>query len=294
MNDSTSLPLTATARLIMDGGNPCSIAELAIFLEQFDYVQDPQDDHRFVLRDDDGQGVAEQCSIAIADLSVPVELIDVYGQAVTHFGNLNYLMQRAGWESCKVLCRDADVSAKLLARLVSVDVTSTDEVLPASSLEPNPATPTPRYQVQQVSSHAGGAVSGSTGADVQLDYPPALPDTYGADPGEEELGQLQKVRALTIQVNGLQEQLEVAQSEANQYRQQYESLLANVERTTTPGDAVKLGVGHVGPSGAQPLMGIVDKYLLSNVDLHSADRTGLLEDLRDAGYGVALRLIVAS
>lgn len=294
MNILNTFSADQTARLTMKTGNPCSVAELAIFLEQYEYAQDPNDEHRFVLQDEDGRRADEPCVIVLSNLSAPVEVLDIYGYEIAHFTNLNHLMNRAGWDSCSVVCRDADVSVKMLARFISVDVASAGEMLPASSLEANPSatsnvitmapTPGPASEPQHL---------------VAENAPPlpvesTSPDNMGASEQELALAQ-KKITSLTIQLNNAQELLAIAESEAASQRERNELLTLQLQAThqrAEPQSTVQPVVQDMAQFGTvHPLMSVVEKHLLPICDVTNTASSVILADLRAAGYGVALRLV---
>lgn len=277
MSTANQLAPKATARLLMTEGIPCSIAEFAMYLDQYDYAQANDDERRWHLNEAESLGAPEPCAIVVNDLNAPVEVIDVYGEGSEHYTNLNYLMQRAGWKSCAVICRSDDVSAKMLARFVSVEISS-DITLPASSLDANQPAEQP--------------ASGPTSESVPT-HTPALPGAeqvmFGDDAGgAETLAELemanQRVRELTIQLNAAQEMQSALESENTLLRERVQDLQG---RPAPSADA------EHEPVDARQLMRIIEEYLLPSVDISSTGSSRLLADLRTAGYGVQLRLVRA-
>lgn len=299
---STTEPLApnATARLTMTSGSPCSIAEFAMFLDQYEYIQDPADQHRWLLDDPESRNAAEPCAIVLGDLNAPAEIIDVYGQGNEHYTNLNYLMQRGGWKSCSVVCRNDDISAKMLIRFVSVDVTS-DITLPASSLDANEpeksaaGTPAPVGAVD----HAPAPSVGQPMSNAVND--PALSDTGSGDTLAELAAANHRVRELTIKLNASQEMLEASEADNSALKGQIQELQGQVERSAQQLAAQRTAAANgqpaltaTAPSGSQLLMKIIDEYLLPTVDISSPASSKLIEDLRAAGYSVQLRLVRAA
>lgn len=298
MSTSEQLAPNATARLTMTAGSACSIAEFAMFLDQYEYVPDQGDQHRWILDDSESRNAAEPCAVVLGDLNAPVEAIEVYGQGNDHFTNLNYLMQRSGWKSCGVVCRSADISAKMLARFVSVDVTS-DFALPASSLDANkhdkpPTTvPAPVAPVDHVTTPAAGQPMPSAVND------PALSEAEDNGALAELAEANHRVRELTIKLNASQEMLEESQSDNLALKDQVEALQAQVERSAQQVAALRaaetstqLSQGAPAPAGLQLLMQIIEEHLLPSVDISASSK--LIEDLRAAGYSVQLRLVRAA
>lgn len=300
MSTSEQLAPNATARLTMTAGSACSIAEFAMFLDQYEYVPDQNDQHRWILDDPESRNAAEPCAVVLGDLNAPVEAIEVYGQGNDHFTNLNYLMQRSGWKSCAVVCQSADISAKMLARFVSVDVTS-DFALPASSLDanqqdkPSTAAPAPIASIDHVSTPPVGQPMASAVND------PAPHEAEGGDALAELAAANHRVRELTIKLNASQEMLEESQSDNSALKGQVEALQAQVERSAQQLAAQRAAAANGQPShasttpaGSQLLMQIIEEYLLPSVDISSPASSKLIEDLRAAGYSVQLRLVRAA
>lgn len=302
MSMHEQLALNATARLTMTAGYPCSIAEFAMFLDQYEYVADRDDPHRWILDDPESRNAAEPCAIVLGDLNAPAEVIDVYGQGSEHFTNLNYLMQRSGWKSCAVVCRSADISAKMLSRFVSVDVTS-DLALPASSLD--------AYQRDQ----ACAAMLSPTVDVSELEPEPAvglatahaINDSALTEGGDSDaLVELEaanhRIRELTIQLNATQEMLATSQSDNTALQECIESLQAQVQRSAqqlaelraTSGAAARAVTTNSGNADSQLLIQIIEDHLLPSVDLSSASSSKLLDDLRAAGFSIQLRLVRAA
>lgn len=297
MNSLNTFSTNQSARLTMETGNPCSVAELAIFLEQYEYAQDPNDEHRFVLQDEDGRRADEPCVIALSNLSLPVEVLDIYGCELAHFSNLNHLMNRAGWDSCSVVCRDADVSAKMLARFVSVDVTSAGDLLPASSLEANPSATS--NVISMATTHGPASEPQHPVAEKAPPLPviSSSPDT--SDACEQELAQAQKkISTLTIQLNNAQELIAIAESEVAGQRERNELLTQQLQASHQRAEAqstespVVQDLAHFG--AVHPLMSVVEKHLLPIIDVSKSESSDILADLRAAGYGVALRLVTVN
>jgi hypothetical protein len=281
MNSHLQLAPSATAQLSMAAGNPCSIAEFAMYLEQFDYTQPANDPNRWVLNDPDTRSTSEPPAIIVHDLNGPVVAMEVHGEGIDHFTNLNYLMQRSGWQSCEVVCRTGEISAKMLARFVSVEV-KTDFTIPASSLDQN-----------QSADHPTGD-SGQPGAPSLIPSAVSHPqqassnDANARDSLEDLENATHQVRQLTIQLNAAQEQASVAEAEIVGLRRQVDQLKAQLAV-----DAHPATTNEVQGSSSHHLMSVIEKYLLPTIDVADASAE-LLADLRGAGYTVQMRLVRAT
>jgi hypothetical protein len=282
----------------MTAGNPCSIAEFGMFMDQYEYVQDRNDQHRWLLNDPESRNAEEPCAIVLGDLSAPAETIDVFGQGSEHFTNLNYLMQRGGWKSCSVVCRSADISAKMLARFVSVDVTS-DFSLPASRLDanqqeqPSKTMPAPHVVVEDA------VVSAVVQPQAEAVNDPGSRDTGENDALVELEAANHRLRELTIQLNAAQEMLATSQCDNTALQEHNESLQSQVQRSTQQLAAqhaaatftTRSAEASADPAGSPLLTQIIEEYLLPTVDLSTASSSKLLADLRAAGFSVQLRLV---
>lgn len=284
-----NLANNASAQLVMNHGSPCSIAEFALFLEQYGYTQDPADPHRFVFTDADVASAADEpCSIVLQDLSAPVETMDVFGQDAEHFTNLNYLMQKAGWTGCTVISVDNDVSAKLLARLVSVEVTDTTVAMPASSF--------------RAAAEPANTQSNVRPLPVAQQPLPATSQGKDAVPASAAMASLEeghaRVREMTIKYNALEEQNAELQSSNQDLTSRNEELTRQLQeaRQRAAGAANQEGVGAVLDTApaSDGLLRIIEKHLLPKLDQSGYGSAETVKELRAIGYDVQLRLVKAS
>lgn len=285
MTTPDQLAPNATALLTMAAGNPCSIAEFAMYVEQLDYFQRDGDNHRWILNDPENRATEEPAAIVLRDINGPVISMDVFGKGHDHFTNLNYVMQRSGWQSCVVVCLNGDISAKMLARFVGVEVISDHTQLPASSLDANQ---------EQFAPHTDFAQQQSDGASATIH--PMTPqaanqETDATDPLEEFEVAGQRVRQLTIQLSAAQQQASSSEDENVMLRTRIRELEACLTASQSKADAAPSSPATGGPSAQGQLMAIIEKYLLPTVEISSAASSTLVKDLRAAGYDVQLRLI---
>lgn len=280
-----NLAKNATAQLMMNHGNPCSIAEFALFLEQYGYSQDPSDPHRFIFMDTDiPNAAAAPCSIVLQDLSAPIESMDIFGQDAEHFTNLNYLMQKAGWTGCAVVSIDDDVAAKLLARLVSVEVTGTAVDMPASSFR-----------------------AAAEPADVQSNVPPQpvaaqAPDISNkgksTSPASTALNSLEeshvRVREMTIKCNALEEQVADLQSSNAALEMRNEEMTRQLQEAQKLAATAHNQQGKATARDPQPaadgLLRIVEKHLLPKIDTSNYGSAEVVQELRAIGFDVHVQL----
>lgn len=311
MTTLAQLAPNATAHLQMTAGSPCSIAEFGMYLDQYEYVQDRTDQHRWILDNAENRNAPEPCAIVIRDLNGPVEVIDVYGEGSEHFTNLNYLMQRCGWTSCSVQSRSDDINAKMLARFVSVEVSS-DFSLPASSLDASQ---------QPVQAAAPAAVAERP--PMLVATPPALvpaaapalahahatvlsPDSPTEDGSHEMLVELERttlrVRELTVQLSSTEQMLSETKDDNETLRVRLAAAQSQAQRTTAvptshlaaDRDERVSGVATDDVATSAKLMHLIEKYLLPKIDLANASSSELVADLRTAGYDIRLQLVRAS
>lgn len=279
----SNLPQFAAAQLVMLNGSLCSVAELAIYLEQYGYQEDPPDSNRWVFVGEDPQHA--QCSLEVGNEG---ELFTIYGEAAEHFTNLNYLMQKAGWVECSVLSRSQDVEAKLLARLVSVDVKTASTDMPASSLrvsanEPAPAEPmvAERAPVEQPGSERpADAVSSEPLGDLHESHHRIEQLTIRCNTAEERYSELESSNSSLVEENeALRRRLKLI-----------ESAHPNGSATLTTG-ASPAERGSDGSVEAVGLVEAIEKHLSALIDLPASSGTPFLADLRNLGYEPRLRLV---
>lgn len=254
-----NLNLVRTATVSMLSGNLCSLAELSIYLEQYGYTEDTAN-QCWVIADDN----VELSDCALQVVTEGEEFL-VYGDAPEHFANLNYIIHKAGWSSCKVACESPEVEARLLARLVSVDVDSAvANSLPASTLRAN----APGVSLDH-STQAAGA--GAAAADEN-----ALPDDG------------QRIQELTIRCNTLDERASELES-ANASLQQENSRLRAHQAAGNRQPSI-MDTAHTSVDGTA-LLNAIEGHLGSLIDMSATTGSTLLADLRKLGFGVRLKLV---
>lgn len=269
-----TLPEGATARLTMLGGSPCSIAEFVLYAEQCEYHEDPNHGTRFVMAG------MPACAIELDHLSGAVEALTIYGQEMDHFSNLNYLMQKACWTSCSVTTVNDDLNARLLARLVNVEVCDSSSVasLPASTALAPAAVVHPFPAPHGESRNESPSIPTASGAQEHL-----------ADAVEAH----QNTNNLLIERNALDERCEMLQAENTMLRAQVETLKAELQAATSALQSHAAAVptpAHAGPPSTT-LLQIIDKHLLRRMQFGEPSATEVVDDLRAAGFDVRLSIV---
>ncbi|CAB3755913.1 hypothetical protein [Paraburkholderia humisilvae] len=276
------LPEHSSAQLVMLAGNLCSTAELALYLEQFDYREDPNEaGHWMLVSRDPGHA---DCSLRIENEG---ETITVYGEAVDHFARVNYLVQKAGWAECSLLSRDDDVEARLAGRLVSVGIMSaTTTSIPASTLSVS-AMPMPAAALAPTE-----AVAGNTPASVR--DPHGFVETTvspAASPAKLEQSN-EKRDPLTMRNNALEQKVTGLESENARLTNQLNAALAArpVKAVIAP-EAADPAPGHI---DALALLSAIEDHVSQTLDLSAIHGTQLVKDLRKLGYVFKVRLVPAA
>jgi hypothetical protein len=280
------LPEFAVAQLVMLKGSMCSVAELAIYLEQFGYQEDPHSQNRWVFVSEDQEHA--ECCLLVENEG---ELVTVYGDAADHFTNINYVMHKAGWLQCSVLSRTPDLEAKLLARLVSVDVSTATTDMPASTLQASVQTSREQDLPSSVPSVAQHVPSESIRvAETPLGAARDLDDTH------------MRIEQLTIRCNTAEERSAELESANQSLVQENDTLRRRVREAETsnststarqmpPGDTA-LDVRRVERTvDAVGLVEAIEKHLSSQLEIPAGNGSPLLADLRQLGYEPRLRLI---
>jgi hypothetical protein len=278
------LPEYSVAQLVMLEGVVCSIAELSMYLETFGYQEDPHDNGRWVFSADDAEHA--ECRLVVENEG---EMLTVYGQAVDHFTNINYVVQKAGWTRCSVLTRDKEIEAKLLARLVSVDISTTSDDMPASTLQ---VSMHPAAEV----SHAE-AVAASNPA--RLAMPEAIDDV--APMRELEDDSHVRIEQLTVRCNVAEERSAELESANQALVNENGALRARLRDAETHPVGQQSAPVHAAPlisatgsedaADALELVSVIERHLSAQFDVPSADGSPLLADLRQLGYEPRLRLV---
>ena len=282
------LPEHSSAQLVMLAGNLCSAAELALYLEQFDYQENPNEaGHWTLVSDDSGH---TDCSLRVANDG---ETITIYGEAVDHFARVNYLIQKAGWTECSLLSRDEDVEAKIAGRLVSVGITSAStDAIPASTLRtsarPEPAAPAAASSTENTLPPVGASPDVTTRTDYSETHP-ALPSAPAAALDEEH----ERIEVLTIRNNMLEEKIAELESENSRLTRQLNDAIAvrPAHGIGAPQRAVASTAGHV---DALALLTAIEDHVSHSLDLSVINGTQLVRDLQKLGYVFKVRLVPAT
>ncbi|MBN3815218.1 hypothetical protein G3N57_00720 [Paraburkholderia sp. Se-20369] len=277
------LPEFSIAQLVMLDGTVCSVAELSMYLETFGYQEDPHAHGRWVFNADDAEHA--ECRLVVDNEG---ELLTVYGEAVDHFTNINYVVQKAGWQRCSVLTRDKDIEAKLLARLVSVDVTTTSDDMPASTLRASmhsaPATVVNAPDLAPAASHtATPSAIGDAEPTRELDDSHHRIEqlTVRCNMAEERAAELESAnRALTDDNNSLRSQLRGIEADFTAARS-----TPTLSTPTLPAS----GASHA--TDALLLVEAIERYLSGQITVPTAEGAPLLADLQRLGYEPRLRLV---
>lgn len=282
------LPEHSSAQLVMLAGNLCSAAELALYLEQFDYQENPNEAGHWTLVSND-PGHAD-CSLRVANDG---ETITIYGEAVDHFARVNYLIQKAGWTECSLLSRDEDVEAKIAGRLVSVGITSAStDAIPASTLRtsatPEPAVPAAPSGTEETLPPVGASPDLSPSTDNSETHP-AAPSAPIAGLDEEH----ERIEVLTIRNNVLEEKVAELESENSRLTRQLNDAIAArpAHGIGTPQQAVASTAGHV---DALALLAAIEDHVSQSLDLSVVNGTQLVRDLQKLGYVFKVRLVPAT
>lgn len=267
------LPEHASAQLVMLQGSLCSVAELTMFLDQFDYKEDPSRADHWQLISDDPEDAAG-CSLKI---DADGETLTVYGESSDHFSRINFLIQKAGWTECSVVSANPDVEAKLLARLVSVGVSSSvTDNMPASSLSSvAPSQPGQTYGLQSNAIHQTHVEERHLG-DVAGAYPPA------AMLDEEH----ERIETLTIRGNALEEKIAALESENAR-------LVAdntNLRSTHRAAPSAHQQLDMSTQVDAHALLRAIEGHMTESLDLSGLRGTQLVRDLEALGFTFQVRL----
>lgn len=279
------LPDHSVAQLVMLDGDVCSIAEQSVYLETFGYVEDPHQAGIWVSAGDDAEHA--QCRLVIANEG---ELFTVYGQAVEHYTNVNYVLNKFGWAKASVLARDKDIEAKLLARLVSVDVVTTSDDMPASTLQASMHQPTDELQAAATLADPIVPEASTPVLDEDISSTRGLDDshlrieqlTIRCNAAEERAAELESSNAsLVNENNALRDQLHAANEKIAAARV---SIPEDMSRAEKPNDA---GLS----TDALRLVAVIERYALAHIDLSEFGGSPLLAGLRGVGYEPRLRLV---
>lgn len=288
------LPENASAQLVMLNGNLCSLAELALILEQFDYVENTNEPGLWKLSTDDPKD--DECLLRVSNDG---DTFTLYGEASEHFAAVNYVVQKAGWSECSVMSRDDAVEAKLLARLVSVGVSSSSQAMPASTLRTS-STPAEAVARAQPVSRAAVAHTPEPAESVAAREQATGADAMGALDDAHE-----RIESLTIQKNSLEERCETLESDNRRLVSENAVLRQKLaERPPQSVDASQVAVPDIarasepvgvraGDTIADALIVAIERHVSSSLDLSGINGNQLVKDLKGLGFEFRVRLVGA-
>lgn len=267
------IPTGAIARLVMVSGSIVSEAEVAQILESYNYQQDSNDPNRWVLMD---AGMVDGNAALV--FSNEGEIIDVYSESDENILNLNYIAMRIGWADCEIYTINQDVEDKLLVRLVNVGIANQSSPNGVVEPEPTPRAATP----------ASAPASPIELAETVPAKPPAAPTSTPAeasaiDSMNEDYQQLQQLRVKLAEAEQRNEELAEDKGRLEARVRQLESICA----APTAAPARVSEERHDDDSG---LVRIVEKHLLSLLDLSAVNQSGLMAELKEHGYRVDVKL----
>lgn len=261
------IPPSAIARLVMVNGSLVSEAEVAQILESYSYQQDASDPKRWVLMD---AGPADGNAALV--FGSDGEIIDVYSDSDENILNLNYIAMRIGWSDCEIYATNQDVEDRLLLRLVNVGIANTSGATPPEEPEAPSQAPEP------VRAPAAPAVVEDTTT------PNAAPAEPVIEAMNEDYQQLQQLRVRLAEAEHRNEEL----AEDKQRLEARVHQLESISAAATPAP-VRSGVER--PSDDPALVRIVEKHLLSLLDLSAVNQSGLMTELKQHGYSVDVKLV---
>lgn len=259
MNDIASE--TAVARLVMKSGNAVSPAEIAQILTSYDYTQNNADPERWDLK-----WTSEVDADAYIRVHAGGEIIDLYTESPENMLNVNYIAMRLGWHDCEMHATNAKVMQMLEVRLQSVNVVN----------QPG----TDKGQANAVQLPVAKPVAAT---------PAAMPAEVPADAhqvAESSLNEeFRTIQDLTIRL-GESEAKNAELEEANHV------LLRKLKALEATAPAAGHNVAHGDSMGR--LLPIIEKHLLSMLDLSSLNESPIVKDLEAAGLKVSVKLASAA
>lgn len=263
------IPPGAIARLAMVNGSLVSEAEVAQILESYNYQQDGSDPNRWVLMDT-GDG-----SAALV-FGSEGEIIDVYSDSDENILNLNYIAMRIGWFDCEIYATDRDVEDKLLLRLVNIGIANPPGAARPVELEaPTPAPESVREP----------ATPAATLAVVET---PAAPIAAPAAPAIEAMNEdYRKMQQLLVRLAEAEQRNE----ELTDDKQRLEERVRQLESISAAATPAPMRTGEERPGDDSALVRIVEKHLLSLLDLSAVNQSGLMGELKQHGYSVDVKLV---
>lgn len=268
------IPTGAIARLVMVNGSLVSEAEVAQILESYSYQQDSNNPNRWVLMDGPADGNAALV------FSNEGEIIDVYSDSDENILNLNYIAMRIGWSDCEIYTINQEVEDKLLVRLVNVGIANQSTAAGTAAPEPAPhaATP-PRAPVPPV----------ATPEVMPIAPPPAVPTAAPA--ASSEIESMNEDYLLLQQLRVKLAEAEQRSEELAEDKHRLEARVRQLESISAATTAAPARIGEERPNDDSGLVRIVEKHLLSLLDLSAVDKSGLMTELKQHGYRVDVKLV---
>lgn len=268
-----TLESNAVARLVMVSGSLVSDAEISDVLGSYGYVEDGLTPNRYDHQVEDGCGI---------ELSPTFETIEIFGESKDHLNNINYMLQRFGWIDCELYSQSRDVEHMLLGRLVNINITKNvveDGAFPlAGGLELVDLGKESFADEVAVTSMAAPA-----SFPVLESEPPR--DT---DPENEALqmleGDFHRIQELTLELGRTREELDIMS-------EQYNRAMARIQELQRKGSSASVPASDISHTSNSGLFSFVEKYLISMIDLESKLGSTVVEDLRQSGYQIQLKLV---
>lgn len=253
------IPPGAIARLVMVNGSLISEAEVAQILESYNYQQDGSSDpNRWVLMD---TGPVD--SNAALVFGSEGQIIDVYSDSDENILNLNYIAMRIGWSDCEIYATNQDVEDKLLLRLVNVGIA-------------NPSTAS-RSVEPEAPSRAPEPVSAPVA-------PAAAPVAPAIEAMNEDYQQMQQLRVRLAEAEQRNEELA-------EDKQRLEGRIRQLESISAAATPAPVRSSEERLNDDPALVRIVEKHLLSQLDLSAVNQSGLMTELKAHGYSVDVKLV---
>ena len=271
-----SIPPGAIARLVMDNGSLVSEAEVAQILESYNYQQDAADQNRWVLMDSDPSD-----NNAALVFGSNGEIIDVYADSDENILNLNYIAMRIGWADCEIYATNQDIEDKLLLRLVNVGIANSSGLSEARTMEPD-------TQSKASESVSALTVPATTATDTPVAKPLVAPKASPVEPAIEAMNEdYQLMQQLRVRLAEAEQRSE----ELAEDKQRLEARILQLESNRAAATPAPMCTGGERPSDDPVLVQIVEKHLLSLLDLSAVNQSDLMTALKQHGYSVDVKLV---
>jgi hypothetical protein len=279
----------AVAQITLVDGNLASGAELITLFTMYGYAAHPEHPQRWTF-----------ISNKPEDAGAAIEVLDdgatflVYSLSQENAENLNYLASRAGWISCDTLCATREVEDLMLSCFAQVQVESHQVEGAASSAQMAPAStrvdeafPEAADDGAFASLQEGG---GETSWSEASALPPADEGLVAADTLVEDLNaDFQRIQALTLQLSAEEAARAAAEDEARDLRALVAQLRQQLGQASRPSAGTSAAA-----SDESPLLSIVERHVLAQIDLSPLHELPIAQELRAHGYGLAVKLVAAA